>query len=491
VEQLATNTEIRAQNKTTLKLLTQVYVIALISLFSQSCVANQAYRWTKATPPVNASVNESVDGMSSNFKISYLEFDDMGEFWTIGDLRHFDNHPNASQLSEILDFIRKQKEDQRDLVVVTFIHGWHNNASKYDEGQSHDKSLGGFESLLRTRAERDPNRFYLGIFIAWRGQALAADPFFTYWNRRDAAMRVSSPSLSEAVFRLMFAANGIAAQPELSNKCKSADLEPSKTQFIIIGHSFGARILENAVAQPFLTMLLEREAQTRTCIAQAREQGIITNSEQGSFRSPADMIVLLNSANDAFRTKSMIEGMKRLNLKVVRQTPGTLEKDKNDILSHPASSMDSYGPLILSITSKGDWATGRVMPVAQAISSADKSFRSYDSDGEQLGQEVDHSQEFYYLHNEGNVPEFLTHNVRRISTSACVVNHWPYFMGEDGCYLVEPEHRWNDTPFWVMKVSKHIIPNHTDIFELGLVDLLESVLDRYAASSSETHLSVQ
>src|SRR5208282_154550 len=115
------------------------------------------------------------------------------------------------------------------------------------------------------------------------------------------------------------------------------------------------------------------------------------------------------------------------------------------------------GPLILSITSKGDWATGTVMPVLQAFSSVDKVFRSYDKNREELGQEPHHSQEYYYLHNEGNVPEFLTHDVEPTGAKICAEHRWPYFQGEDGCYQVEPVHRWNDTPFWVMTVSTHII----------------------------------
>jgi len=403
-------------------------------------------------------------------------------------LQHFPDRPRASQLSEVIDLI-KERRKKGNLIVIAFIHGWHNNASRYDE--THDKSLYGFKTLMQNRAVKDPAHTYLGIFIAWRGQAIPGDLLVSYWNRRDATARVGGPSLSEAVFRLIFATKGTTTQPELSNQCQSVNEDTDKSQFIIIGHSFGARILEGAVAQPFLTMLLERQSQALDCIAKAKQQGITLGATQGSFRSPADMIVLLNSANDAFKTKAMIEAMKRMNLKVVRPKPGTPAGESQQKLSISATEMDSYGPLILSITSKGDWATGRVMPVLQALSSVDKDFRSYDKDREELGQEPHHSQEFYYLHNEGNVKEFLTHNVERISTGDCTTHGWPYFRGEDGCYRVGTLHNWNDTPFWVMSVSTHIIPNHEDVFKPGLIDLLESVLDRYNSPAAETNISVQ
>lgn len=467
---------------------TKLLLLILAIATCTSCVANKVYRWGKAEPPAIVPANPDGDSKTPKYDLAYLEFDDMGEFWTIGDLQHFSNQPHASQLSEVIDLIKERKK-KGNLVVIAFIHGWHNNASRYDE--THDKSLYGFKTLMQNRAVKDPAHNYLGIFMAWRGQAIPGDPVVSYWNRRDATARVGGPSLSEAVFRLIFATKGTTTQPELSNQCQSTNEEPDKSQFIIIGHSFGARILESAVAQPFLTMLLERQSQALDCVKKAKQQGIQLGSSQGSFRSPADMIVLLNSANDAFKTKAMIEAMKRMNLRVVRPKPGSLEAEKDQKLSVSATEMDSYGPLILSITSKGDWATGRVMPVLQALSSVDQDFRSYDKNREELGQEPHHSQEFYYLHNEGNVKEFLTHNVERISAGDCSTHGWPYFRGEDGCYRVEMVHNWNDTPFWVMSVSTHIIPNHEDVFKPGLIDLLESVLDRYNAPAAETHLTVQ
>jgi heat shock protein HspQ len=466
-----------------------VILLIVSAVACSSCVANRVYRWGENKPPAIVPANPGADPNEPKYDLAFLEFDDMGEFWTIGDLHHFQDQPKASQLSEVLDLIKQRKEeadtDKSNLVVIAFIHGWHNNASQYDE--THDKSLYGFKTLMQYRATHDKKAKYIGIFIAWRGQAIPGDLLVSYWNRRDAAARLGSPSFSEAVFRLMFATKGTTTQPEISNKCQSANADPSRAQFIVIGHSFGARILEGAVAQPFLTMLLERQSQTLNCIADAKKQGVTLPEAQGSFRSPADMIVLLNSANDAFKTKAMIEAMKRMNLKVTR--PNASVEQKETASPDTSSEMDAYGPLILSITSQGDWATARVMPVLQAVSTVDKEFRSYDPDWKELGQESERSQKYYFLRNEGHINEFLTHNVELAAASECTDHHWPYFHGEDGCYRVVPIHKWNDTPFWVMSVSTHIIPNHEDVFKPGLIDLLESVLDRYAPTSGETNLS--
>jgi hypothetical protein len=172
---------------------------------------------------------------AAQYDLAYLEFDDMGELWTIGDPGDFKS--STSQLAQTLRLIEKRKESA-DIVVITFIHGWHNNASKYDENR-HDKNLAGFKNILDQLATKDPQHAYIGILVAWRGEAIKKDPFVTYWNRRDAANQVRRLSLTEAIFRLMFATKG----PDLnfSSNCEILEDGGSRSRFIMIGHSM-ARI---------------------------------------------------------------------------------------------------------------------------------------------------------------------------------------------------------------------------------------------------------
>ena len=72
----------------------------------------------------------------------------------------------------------------------------------------------------------------------------------------------------------------------------------------------------------------------------------------------------------------------------------------------------------------------------------------------------------------------------RTSKVGCPKAVWPQFNGLNGCYAIVSTNRWNDTPFWIMRVSKHIVPNHTDVFQEGLFDLLGSILRKYAGPSS-------
>ena len=102
-----------------------------------------------------------------------------------------------------------------------------------------------------------------------------------------------------------------------------------------------------------------------------------------------------------------------------------------------------------------------------------------------------HNQSFYFRHNEGNVPEFITHTVRLTGSAPCAANIWPNFNGTDGCYLAEATNNWNTTPFWIMKVPKSIVPDHNKIFEPGLVSLLKSMVQKYGINISETRIKVQ
>src|SRR5712664_3105905 len=167
-----------------MKIASRTLSILFLLVVSTSCIVpNTAYRRSQAIVPRVASADPS----QPQYDLAYLEFDDMGEFWTIGDLDRFQTAPATSQLSQALELISRRKQTS-DVVVITFIHGWHNNASKYDES-NHDQNLSGFKNILQQLATRDRERSYIGVFIGWRGEVVKRDPFVTYWNRRHAATR--------------------------------------------------------------------------------------------------------------------------------------------------------------------------------------------------------------------------------------------------------------------------------------------------------------
>jgi hypothetical protein len=438
-----------------------------------------------------------------HFYFAHIEFDDMGELWSIGHLQD-GNGAGQSQIENALELIRRAQQEANqkrvELVVITFVHGWHNNASSYDEGY---KNLGSFRSMLQTLSSRnalDVPRppVLVGIFLSWRGQSVAGDFGVTYWNRRDAATRMGGPSMTEVVTRLMFETKGVPLAPRFEDRCQPPDV-PGKTMshFAIVAHSFGARALEHALTQPMLSMILERQMQARECAYDWNSKHPQDDPIKDlTFSAPADLVVFLNAANDAFEAKETIEALKRAQIRVKRK----------QTLGGRTESVGSEAPFMISITSDGDWATEKIMPIAQLLSSSGLSFRRYDKKGcSEEGQLCNHGQSYYYRHSEASVKEMRSHIViLEPAGASCLTGDWPYFWVDSTkrCFCIDrhtddPNDKckedtpvdqkakfganpvWNDTPFYVMGVPKTLIPDHNDIFQDGTEELLIAISTHY------------
>jgi hypothetical protein len=491
-----------------------------------SCVANRSYRRgdvdPKQLPPFVKPVSSSTTDCShlpeydcvempggkkpQHFYLAHIEFDDMGELWSIGDLQGArDTKPSqiASALTLIRDVQAEANQKHLELVVIAFVHGWHNNSSLRDEEA---KNLASFKTVLQTLSGRDsldiPDKppVLVGIFLSWRGQSIAGDPGVTYWGRRDAAIRVGGPSMTEVVTRLMFETKGVPLTPNSDNGCVAEERKPH-SHFAIIAHSFGARALEHALMQPMLSMILERQMRARECADDWNHRHSEAPLQNISFLAPADLVVFLNAANDAFEAKETIEALKRAQIRVVRRS---LTEDL-DLAIGPAS------PFMISITSDGDWATERIMPIAQWFSSIPLYFRHYDDDECNLeGQLCKHSQRYYYRHSEASIKEMRSHVVILAdSTNGCQnSDSWPYFLVEGAkkaqlCFCIahnSPDglsrdcrsekrfsqtskfgggNAWNDTPFFVIGAPPTLIPDHNAIFQDGTEELLIAISSHY------------
>ena len=90
-----------------------------------------------------------------------------------------------------------------------------------------------------------------------------------YWNRRDAAVRIGGPSLSEAVFRMMFAtkeATGLAtvSDSSLTNQ-SSVDLGSSLLAIRLAGNSRAsccAAVFDNAIGARVSNSLFPKRSAT-------------------------------------------------------------------------------------------------------------------------------------------------------------------------------------------------------------------------------------
>ena len=194
------------------------------------------------------------------------------------------------------------------------------------------------------------------------------------------------------------------------------------SKVIMYGHSMGGRILFNAMAEELI------KGSTVSGVARAA--------------LPVDLVVLANPANRAVDVARFIDVLKRYQVQLV--------VDGADGRAQPVA-----GPLIASITSESDTATKRAFPFGQWFVRIFRSYRKDAPPGEP-------SQGWLASHTDGHTDFLLSHR-------AAI---------EDGrVVLREVEGRYNDTPYWVIRVAPAICANHGDIANPRLNELIQQLLD--------------
>ncbi len=256
----------------------------------------------------------------NGYTLAFIEFDNHGEPWA------------PSQLERTIRLIEYANRDGKRSVVILFVHGWDNDASKRED-RKRDNNVEGFKRLLEQSQETilrqgyDPDEVsVIGVYLSWHGRSTDVKLLkpFTFYSRRGAAQRVAGVSTTEAIFRVMDAAK-----------------QNPRSAGVVIGHSFGGMIVERALMQALV--------------------GYTIN--QGEEIVPlADLIILVNPASQSVHAKNTLSILKRNRLKFYR-------KDREGE-NHEA-------PFIVSITSTGDTDTGSLYPAALGVKAWTKKFRQY------------------------------------------------------------------------------------------------------------------
>lgn len=282
-------------------------VILLGTILLLSCVENRPFRLGKINDaelgkyyhdqkPWLEKVQVSED---RSYHISFVEFDEKGDFW------------DRRQLARTARMIGGSN---KPVLLVTYIHGWHHNAKDRPPGGKNPGDVQTFRCLLSELAVSDSTRNFQvhGVYFGWRGRLIEGPlDYLTFLNRKAAATRVAGTPVTETIFELI----------------RQARKDP-KSKCVVIGHSFGALLLEKAMAQAITGNVLALDAQNPV--------------PQQRFNAPADLILLVNSAAESIYAKEMTDMFARI---------GYRDADNRNL------------PLLISITSKGDTATGGWFPV--------------------------------------------------------------------------------------------------------------------------------
>ena len=189
----------------------------------------------------------------------------------------------------------------------------------------------------------------------------------------------------------------------------------------IVGHSMGGMIIGKSVA-PVLTTL------------------VLSGGEDGT-RLPADLVILQNPALEALASWQLIDLFKRFGVRL-------------ELRTHDGAAKQADGPFIASITSEADTATGRAYPFGRTIASWNLSFRRDHGPDEP-------SQRYLATRAIGH-DDYLTSHRAYLREVEIVIERIP------GAF--------NDTPFWVIRVSEEISKDHNDVSNPVYGRLIEQLI---------------
>jgi len=307
-----------------------IVMAALAIVATSGCSHNGIYRsqltdectYKKPGDCTDHALQISHAGTESEYRLGFIEYDDQGQLWT------------REQQDSVIDrYLRIA--GMQDVIVLTFIHGWHHSAAPGDSNVAEFRemlaSVSAQEAASSARHQRD-RRPVLGVYIGWRGDSLAIPVVnhSTFWDRKHTAHEVGRKGVTEALLRLEELVN-------VRNTFKDGE-PPSTSRLVVIGHSFGGAVVYSSLQK----ILTDRFVNSRK-----------GKNFAGNAEGFGDMVILMNPAFEAMRFASLLELSQE---KCRGYFPGQL-------------------PKLAVLTSKSDYATKWAFPAGRFFSTLTEKHR--------------------------------------------------------------------------------------------------------------------
>ncbi len=487
-----------------------VLLAAVIPLFLSGChVPLRSYRLQhpavvvtaapltqhQTTAP-NVPSRDCLDA-SSPICLSFVEVDDMGELFDKAEL------DNALRLIRQANDLAKTEPGQSDPIVLTFIHGWKNNASLEND------NVKGFQAALQEVYQRFKGTHrVIGIYIGWRGNLIHS--YFpvaqqlSYFNREATAIRIPGAVLSSALTQ-------IATRTH----------ENPRALAIFIGHSFGGLLLERTLSETTASQIAESSIY-------AEEGQATQDSKEGSAKflaaklavdSRADLVIYINPAGAATEARQMLDFLtfNRYTYHPLRDSNATGQSDD-----------DQERPLFVSLTSTADLATKVALPIGHGLPylgfKSNGSFRELSQDPNKkydldcfdphnaahqtwslaTKQQGAVSQGSYYLSSAPHMQILQSHvmlksvgahQMRVVSTGQRITIQDPDAIARcdrdlfnkqnlnvvstfrladtQACFAIQVRpNRCNGTPYWLMEIDPDVVPDHSTIFTQRFISFI-------------------
>jgi len=429
--------------------------------------------------------------------LAFLEVDDMGELW------------DKRELDTALMVIRRANQDaSRSPVVLTFVHGWKNNAAP-DNG-----NVAGFEVALQDLYARlKGSRPVIGIYIGWRGNLIRPSwpvaQQFSYYNREATATRIPSASLSSALTEIAMRTH-----------------ENRRALAIFIGHSFGGLLLERAISEMTAAEIAQATTYTQeaaTLPPRSTEAAEKLRLAAAASDARADLVIFINPAGAATEAMPMLDFL----------VANSYRYQPFVAIGPPMRTADPPGlnaadrPLFVSLTSTADLATKVAVPIGHALPllrfRIAGSFRDlgtgpnghyalscFDPHAEQphwsltTKQDGAVPQSSFYMNTAPHMQVLQSHVMLKAigatqmlvaSTGQKITIRNPQAIAQcnrdlfneenlnivstfrladtQNCFAIqERPNRCNGTPYWMMEIDPDVVPDHSTIFTQRFIDFL-------------------
>ena len=260
-----------------------IFVLTLLLLLT-ACSSNSIYRSDYKTCNYNASGDCSKNALQihapdkkDEYRLGFVEFDDQGQ------LR------DREQMNAVLTEYQ-QLSAFDDVLLITFVHGWHHSAKPEDENiKSFRKMLADVSVTegVGSKQQSRKKRKVVGLYIGWRGDSISV-PYLkglTFWDRKNTAHEVGQLGVTEVLLKLEEIVNVKVAIGE-------ENPPPKTSRLVVIGHSFGGAVVFSSLQK----ILADR---------------FIDSRRDKTYRDDAkgfgDLVVLMNPAFEAMRFASLYD----------------------------------------------------------------------------------------------------------------------------------------------------------------------------------------
>jgi hypothetical protein len=286
-----------------------------LAIFSAACSDMRAYRASNPCKGDDCAFETVSSPSGSGFELGFIEFDDQGQLY--GDSQRLAVEQHIRQLPN------------KDLLIVAYVHGWKHDASATDTDAAKFRelmlSVSAAETAYAARHGKNP-RTLVGVYLGWRGKSIYAPGLkeLTFWDRKSTAEKVGHGKVTEVLNELE------SIKRQRDQECNGCGL----TKLIIVGHSFGADVVFDALQQSMAGRFVRSQAGCTT----AGDANCVVEGF-------GDLVVLLNPAFEAMKFSAL-----------------------SDLSTAQGNYSTSQLPLVVVLTSKADWATRITFPLGRWFS---------------------------------------------------------------------------------------------------------------------------